>query len=950
MSDGKINIEGLKELNDLILEVKKNMSGLIGTLSDTVKANDKSIESDNKKATTLKEVNTLLTETTVNETNNNKIKKEAIKKTDELIVAEQRAAKIKKDHIAIMQAEAILNDKNSGLIERQKAELTKLRIEKEKLVETDKNYDSEVKRIITRQNELAEELKKTNYETQKTYWAMGNTEPVVEAVKSLELELRENITALAKMKAAGQDMTPEYKKLIATTGELQDTIADTRAEIKMYASDTKGLDMAVGVFQGIGSAAQVAEGSMALLGMEGEDVNKSIQKMVAIQSVLNGVQEIGNALQKESSFMMGVNAVKNKTAAIAQSIYTAAVGTSTGALKVFKIALLSTGIGAIIVGIGLLIEKFDKLKSAIGFTNKNLESFNKETAKYDLISSIKNKKIQDEIDLMKAKGATDLETSNKVKQIMQNEIQATKDKIALNEKLVAESDGKEKLRLSNLTNGLKNELKEQERQMLLFDAKTQTAKSEKAIKDADEATKLYEKQKKEREDRIKEQEELQEEFEAKAKEQYDKAQTEAYEEKLNALNEQYAQELTAAGSNQKAREDADKAHQERLLQNDIFYAMLTLTTAQKGSADYLAAQRFLSETSIAIAKQTSDEKINIELAEQKKRDEAQTEAYEEELNALNEQYAQELTAAGSNQKAREDADKAHQERLLQNDIFYAMLTLTTAQKGSADYLAAQRFLSETSIAIAKQTSDEKINIELAEQKKRDEIAKRTKDMLLSFGESAGEIFANMQMKQKDSAKQALKEMIKMAINHLKAIAYTQLGIAEVMSLATADSIATFGVSGLARAAVLAALITGAATAAEFGANSLIDKFAKGTKDAPGGLAFVGEQGRELITLPDGSKFLSPSTATLVDLPKHSEVLPANMLHKELMESIQGLSNSDSNIMANSMISQLETKKIVDAINNKKSVIVNVDKKGVHVLAKEGQAWTNYANQRYIGRV
>lgn len=876
MSDGKINIEGLKELNDLILEVKKNMSGLIGTLSDTVKANDKSTESDNKKATTLKEVNALLTETTVNESNNNKIKKEVIKKTDEMIAAEQRAAKIKKDHIAIMQAEAIMSDKNSGLIERQKAELTKLRIEKEKLVETDKNYDSEVKRIITRQNELAEELKKTNYETQKTYWAMGNTEPVVEAVKSLKLELRENITALAKMKAAGQDMTPEYKKLIATTGELQDTIADTRAEIKMYASDTKGLDMAVGVFQGIGSAAQVAEGSMALLGMEGEDVNKSIQKMVAIQSVLNGVQEIGNALQKESSFMMGVNAVKNKTAAIAQSIYTAAVGTSTGALKVFKIALLSTGIGAIIVGIGLLIENFDKLKSAIGFTNKNLENFNKETAKYDLISSIKNKKIQDEIDLMKAKGATDLEVSNKVKQIMQNEIQATKDKIALNEKLVAESDGKEKLRLSNLTNGLKNELKEQERQMLLFDAKTQTAKSEKAIKDADEATKLFEKQKKEREDRIKEQ------------------------------------------------EKENKILREIQLEN--------------------------YDNQNKIDQEQKDLQTEFETEAKEQYDEVQAEAREEEIDAINEQYAQELIAAGSNQKAIEDADKAHNERLLQNDIYYAMLTLTTAQKGSADYLAAQRFLSETSIQIAKQTSDEKINIESAENKKRDEIAKRAKDMLLSFGESAGEIFANMQMNQKDAAKQALKDMIKMAINHLKAIAYAEVGVSTAMSLATADSIATFGVSGLARAAVLAALINGAATAAEFGANSLIDKFAKGTKNAPGGLAFVGEQGHELITLPDGSKFLSPSTATLVDLPKHSEVLPANMLHKELMESIQGLSNSDSNIMATSMLSQLETKKIVDAINNKKSVIVNVDKKGVHVLAKEGQAWTNYANQRYIGRV
>jgi len=51
-----------------------------------------------------------------------------------------------------------------------------------------------------------------------------------------------------------------------------------------------------------------------------------------------------------------------KSAAIMQAFYTTVVGTSTGAMKIFRLALISTGIGAIVVGLGLLIANFDKVK------------------------------------------------------------------------------------------------------------------------------------------------------------------------------------------------------------------------------------------------------------------------------------------------------------------------------------------------------------------------------------------------------------------------------------------------------------------------------------------------------------------------------------------------------------------------------------------------------------
>jgi hypothetical protein len=48
-----------------------------------------------------------------------------------------------------------------------------------------------------------------------------------------------------------------------------------------------------------------------------------------------------------------------------QKAYALVVGTSTGAMKAFKLALAATGIGLIVIAIGLLIQNFDKVKEAV---------------------------------------------------------------------------------------------------------------------------------------------------------------------------------------------------------------------------------------------------------------------------------------------------------------------------------------------------------------------------------------------------------------------------------------------------------------------------------------------------------------------------------------------------------------------------------------------------------
>ena len=69
-----------------------------------------------------------------------------------------------------------------------------------------------------------------------------------------------------------------------------------------------------------------------------------------------------------------------------------------------------------------------------------------------------------------------------------------------------------------------------------------------------------------------------------------------------------------------------------------------------------------------------------------------------------------------------------------------------------------------------------------------------------------------------------------------------------------------------------AAMTGAIQAASVLATP-IPEYAEGTKDHPGGLAVVGDGGKSEMVIANGRIFKTPSTDTLVELPKHAIVLP-----------------------------------------------------------------------------
>jgi hypothetical protein len=192
------------------------------------------------------------------------------------------------------------------------------------------------------------------------------------ATQSAKARLRDLQKQMLDLETAGQKNTDQFRRMAAEAGSLKDAIGDTSAQVKALASDTRTLDTFTSAIQGIAGGFAVAQGAAALFGEESEDVQKAMMKVQAALALVNGATAVANALNKDSALMVNLNAA-------AQRAYALAVGTSTGAMKAFRLALVATGIGAAVVAIGLLIANFDKLTAAVkGFlgikVKENLDS------------------------------------------------------------------------------------------------------------------------------------------------------------------------------------------------------------------------------------------------------------------------------------------------------------------------------------------------------------------------------------------------------------------------------------------------------------------------------------------------------------------------------------------------------------------------------------------------
>ena len=168
-----------------------------------------------------------------------------------------------------------------------------------------------------------------------------DTNPAETSVKELRGELKELHNTLLST----EEGTEEYNQALVKSANIQHTLKEQMEEVNASAMDfgqiTGNVVKATG---GMVAGFQAAQATMNLFGVENEAVIKSLEKMQNLMAITQAIPAIDD----------GIKGFKRLSTAIS---------TAAGATSKFGKALISTGLGALAVALGLIIANFDKISA-----------------------------------------------------------------------------------------------------------------------------------------------------------------------------------------------------------------------------------------------------------------------------------------------------------------------------------------------------------------------------------------------------------------------------------------------------------------------------------------------------------------------------------------------------------------------------------------------------------
>jgi hypothetical protein len=221
-----------------------------------------------------------------------------------------------------------------------------------------KKFNEQLKKVSDTPMSLDDKMKKLKSEIDGGGLSMRDLSKKIQEYQTIALE-------------AGRT-SPIGRQAIKEAAQLQDKVTDLRNEVTRLSKDGQAMQGALAIGSTVTAGYGAMQGVMALAGQENEALMKSLVKMQAAQSVLMGIESIRASLEKESVLVTTMKNVQTKILTASTWLYSTAVGASTGALKIFKLALAATGIGALIVGIGLLIANFESVSKWVLSVSKTI--------------------------------------------------------------------------------------------------------------------------------------------------------------------------------------------------------------------------------------------------------------------------------------------------------------------------------------------------------------------------------------------------------------------------------------------------------------------------------------------------------------------------------------------------------------------------------------------------
>lgn len=240
------------------------------------------------------------------------------------------------------------------------------------------------------------------------------------AVVSIRQELKALTEEILKAKVNGEDFGKAYEALVDRAAKLKDALGDVGQEVKVQAANSKVLDGLLSVTQGVASGFAVAQGTQALFGQGGKELQEVLLKVNSSMAILQGFQGIVNLLQKESAASLLLLNIQKKISTAQTVLDTAAESkniivkvAATVAQKALNAAMAANPIGVVAVALAGLIalvanytENTREAAAATASLNAALDSSGKQLdAQIEGIKNVNSKILAD----MKARGALESE-------------------------------------------------------------------------------------------------------------------------------------------------------------------------------------------------------------------------------------------------------------------------------------------------------------------------------------------------------------------------------------------------------------------------------------------------------------------------------------------------------------------------------------------------------------
>lgn len=299
-------------------------------------------------------------------------------------------------------------------------------------------------------------------EVQKLDKAFSDTDT---SVKSLRTQLREAQAQVGLMADKFGATSKEAIEAAKRAADLKDRIGDAKALTDAFNPDAKFKAVASSL-AGVAGGFSALQGAMALFGNENKDVEKALLKVNAAMALSQGLQAVGESVDsfkqlgaviKSTTTFQELNNAATKTAATVQKAFGVSVETTSTGFKVLKGAIVATGIGALVVLLGEVINNFDAISkwiknSPLGTLAKGVgnlvEQFTdfigvtseaeRNLNKLSTANKRANEDIENRIKVLKAQGGSEKEIYDLSKKRVENELSTLRESLKTKGSLTAE--------------------------------------------------------------------------------------------------------------------------------------------------------------------------------------------------------------------------------------------------------------------------------------------------------------------------------------------------------------------------------------------------------------------------------------------------------------------------------------------------------------------------------